>query len=324
MPDLTEFKERQQQLLELTKSAIGSKRASLGNSDTLVKDTVPTNIMGVDEILGGGLRKGRIALVVGHESMGKTLFVQWVIKSFQDQGELCGYIDAELTYEPSWFAKTGVDVDNLIVAQPTTTETAFDLASLWAQNEMGLIIIDSLAALTPKARTDADLDNQEFIALGARKLSEGLNKFIGENTNSVLLCTNQLRENIKAGPYQNPDTIPGGKAQRFYASYILKVRRKGWIKENSEKVGYHMAITTEKNKLNTPLQEAIIPFMFSGVIDTVAGTVALALDLDLIEKKGAYFFWKDEKIYGRAKFEKYLADNLDQLEEIQELIQKVS
>ena len=318
-----DFKARQQQLLELTRSEIGSARASLGDSDELVKETLPIGIPVVDNILGGGLRKGRVALIVGHESMGKTLLVQWIIRAFQEKGELCGYIDAELTYEPAWFGQTGVDVSKLIVAQPTTTEQAFDLATMWASNDVGLIVIDSLAALTPKAQLEADLDDQEFMALGARKLSLGFNKFVGENLNSVLVCTNQLRQKIGIA-YGNPDEIPGGRAQRFYASYILKVRRKEWIKDGDTKVGYNMAVTTDKNKLNTPMQEAIIPFMFTGAIDTLTGLISMAIDLNVLQGKRGFFTWKDTKIHGKNNLKTFFAENPVELDELQQRVAEVA
>ena len=320
---IPEFEERRQRLINLSKKQIGAARVGVGNAEELLQPTIPTNIPGVDSILGGGLRKGRIALVVGHESMGKTLFVQWIIKAFQEAGELCGFIDAERTYEASWFETTGVDTSKLIVAMPTSTEQAFDLATMWSQEGMGLIVLDSLAALTPMAQTETGLTEQEYIALPARKISLGFNKFVGENIKSTLVCTNQVRVNIGAMPFTNPDVYPGGKAQNFYSTYIIEVRKRGFIKEGTAKVGYNMVVYTKKNKLYMPFQEAVVPFMYEGTIDMVSGLISIALDQGFIKAKGGYYEWKDAKVHGKNKLLAYFDENVEEFAELQELVKGV-
>lgn len=318
---LRSAQERKRKLLELTQVEVGKARTGLGDDPKLLRGTVPVNVLGVDEILGGGFRKGRMAMVVGHESTGKTLFTQWVIKAFQEQGEVCGFIDPEKTYESHWFTVTGVNVADLIVAQPGSTEQAFDLAITWATNGMGLIVMDSLAALTPKARMESDLSAQEFMGLGPRKISEGLNKFTNENTEALLLCTNQLRTKLGI-VYGSPDLIPGGRAQMFYASYIIQVKRKGWITEGEKKrVGYHMQLVTIKNKLAMPYQETMIPFMFTGVVDTVGGALDLAMDLGLITGKGGYYVWNDVRYHGKRKLAEVFQTQPEELGKLQEMIQ---
>ena len=311
--------ERQRFLLELAQAEVGKNRVGLGNDPKLLKDMVPIEVLDIDEILGGGLRKGRIAMVVGQESMGKTLFTQWVIRAFQKSGEACGFIDPEKTYEAKWFKSTGVDVEKLIVVQPSSTEQAFELACAWSENGMGLIVMDSLAALIPKARVDSSLTDQEFIGLTPRKLGEGLGKFTNINADSLLLCTNQLRSKVGV-VYGSPEDIPGGRALRHYASYIIRVKRNGWIKSGDDRVGYHMGIETLKNKLAPPYQSTSIPFMFSGLVDNVVGTLDLAFDLNLIEGKRGNYVWKGEKIRGKEKLTNFFRDNEEELDHLKQLI----
>ena len=312
-------KKRRDKLLEIAYAELGKNRAGLGRDPVLHKETVPLNIMDVDSILGGGIRRGRMAMVVGHESMGKTLFTQWVIRAFQEAGDVCGFIDPEKTYEAPWFERTGVQVDDLIVAQPPSTEAAFDLAIQWATNGMGLIVVDSLAALVPKARSASDLDNQEFMGLAARKTNEALTTFMNANVDSTLVCTNQLRTKLGV-VYGSPDTIPGGKAQMYAASYILRISRKEFIKEGDVKVGYHMKVHTLKNKLAPPLQDAIVPFMYTGLIDTIGGTIDLAVDLGLLVGHRGRYTWNDESIHGRAKLADMFRANLEEFEKLKDLV----
>ena len=312
-------RERKQKLLELTRSAVGKERAGYGDDARLVKDLIPINVLGVDEILGGGFRKGRMAMITGQESMGKTLFTQWVICAFQRAGEVCAFIDPEKTFDPEWFCKTGVNVGDLLVVQPSSTEQAFDTACMWAENGVGLIVIDSLAALTPKARLDAGLEEQEFVGLLPRKLSEGLNKFTNINTDSLLVCTNQLRSKIGT-VYGSPDEIPGGRAQKFYASYIVQIKRKGWLTEGDERVGYNMLVKTEKNKLAPPFQETTVPFLYTGLVDTLGNSIELALDLGLIVRKGPYYTWKETKFKGRTNLLQFFRENETELDELKEMI----
>ena len=311
--------ERKQRLLEQTQSKVGKKRVSFGSDKNLVKDIIPIGVLDIDTILGGGLKLGRMGMIVGQESMGKTLFTQWVIKAFQDSGKMCGFIDPEKTYDPYWFEKTGVNTEDLLIVHPESTEQTFDLATMWAEEGVDLIVIDSLAALTPKARIESELDNQEFMGLAARKTSEGLNRFTNLNTDSFLLCTNQLRSKIGV-VYGSPDEIPGGKAQRFYCSYIIKITRKGWIKDGDERVGYHMGIETLKNKAHRPFLTTTVPFMYSGVVDTVAGLVDLGMDLGVITGKRGFYDWNGNKYHGRPKLMEMFRTEPEQLGILSDLV----
>ena len=311
--------ERRDKLLEMTQSQVGKERVGLGSDKKLTMEVVPIGILTVDDVLGGGLRRGRMAMVIGQESMGKTLFTQWVIKAFQEQGGVCGFIDPEKTYESQWFTRTGVNVDDLIVVQPESTEQAFDLASMWSQEGMDLIVIDSLAALTPKARVSADLNDQEFMGLQPRKVSEGLNRYTNANHKALLVCTNQMRSKLGV-VYGSPDDIPGGRAMKHYASYVIKISRKGWIKDGDTRVGYHMGVETLKNKLAPPFQSTSIPFMYTGVVDTVVGALDLALDLDLISNSRGYYTWREQKVHGRNKLVELFRASTEDLDVLQEMI----
>ena len=323
MDILDKADERKRKLLEITQDMVGKDRTGFGDDPKLLKDVIPINIPNVDDILGGGFRKGRVAMIVGQESMGKTLFTQWIIKSFQEQGEICGFVDPEKTFDAKWFEITGVNVRDLVVVHPESTEQTFDLACEWSRNGMGLIVVDSLAALTPKARREADLEDQEFMGLASRKTSEGLNLFTNMNNDALLVCTNQLRSKIGV-IYGSPDEIPGGRAQRHYASYIIKISRKGWIEETvagkKERMGYNMLVHTLKNKLHTPLQDAIVPFMYSGVIDTVGGAIDLAVDMGILKGARGRYEWEEHKFHGKRKVSDFFYDNPDEFEKLQELI----
>ena len=313
---------RRQQLLEMTKKEAGAGRVGYGSDPKLRKDVVPINVLDVDAILGGGFRRGRMAMVVGREAMGKTLFTQWVVKAFQDQGLVCGFMDPEKTFEPAWFTATGVDVEKLIVLQPGSTEQAFDMACMWADNGMDLIVIDSLAALTPQARLEADFVKQDFMGLQARKVTEGMNKWTDVNTDAFLLCTNQLRSKLGV-VYGSPDDIPGGRALQHYASYIIRINRKGWIKDGETRIGYHMGVHTLKNKLAPPFQDAAVPFLYTGVIDTILGSVELAVDMGIVTGRRGFYDWRGERYHGKAKLLDFFASNSEDLGILQDMLKGV-
>jgi recombination protein RecA len=323
MPDdelMNEADKRRRKLLDISKARVGAKRALWGDDPKLKRATISTDIAVLDDILGGGWRRGRFGLITGEASMGKTLITQWTIKAFQDRGLVCGFIDPEQTYDEEWFTTTGVNTSDLIVIRPESTEQAFDLATEWAENGMDLIAIDSLAALVPKARAETELAEREVIGLHARKIGEGLAQLNNKNWDSFVLCTNQLRSKVGV-VYGSPEAIPGGKAQTFYATYGLKVRRGGWIKENDKRVGYKLKVETFKNKIHRPYLECEIPFMFTGMIDTLAGLLELALELNVITGKRGYFKWKDESIHGMKNLRLRFEENADEFEELKLLVE---
>ena len=324
---LTQARERRDRLLEVAVKTAGKGRTALGDDSRLHLETVSMDpvvgVTGIDEMLGGGWRRGRMGMVIGEASMGKTLLTQWTIKAFQQLGYVCGFIDPEKTYDAEWFQATGVRVQDVIVVRPESSEQAFDLACRWAEKGMDLIVIDSLAALVPKARMENDLETQEYMGLNPRKISEGLAKLTGSNINSFILCTNQLRSKLGI-VYGSPDEIPGGRAQRFYASYIVKVSRGEWIKDGTHKdarrIGFKLKLETQKNKLAPPYQTARVPFLFSGVVDQTAGVVEVGIELGVIAGKKGFFRWHGQTFHGIAKLKEFLAESPEELAALQEEI----
>ncbi|KKL77392.1 hypothetical protein LCGC14_2035340, partial [marine sediment metagenome] len=182
-----EARARRAKLMDLTTDRVGKKRGMWGDDERLKMDTIALGIPQFDEIIDGGWRRGRIGMVVGEASMGKTLVTQWTIVAFQRRGLVCGFIDPEKTFDAEWFTKTGVKTNELIVARPSSTEEAFDLAGEWAENGMDLIVVDSLAALVPKYRAEHELAEKEVMGLAAHKISEGLAQFTNQNWDSFML-----------------------------------------------------------------------------------------------------------------------------------------
>ncbi len=314
-------------LLDIAVHTGGKERTAMGNDKRLRLETISIDeavgVPGIDEMLGGGWRRGRMGMVVGEASMGKTLLTQWTMAAFQHLGYSVGFIDPEKTYDAEWFARTGVDVNKLIVQRPANTEQAFDLACKWSTAGMDLVVIDSLAALVPKSRMENDLETQEYMGRSAFKISEGLGKLTGENVNSFILCTNQLRSKIGV-TYGSPDEIPGGRAQKFYASYIIKVSRGDWIKDPPNKdgvrVGYQLKLETVKNKLAPPFLTAKIPFMFTGLVDTTGGAVELAIELGILQGKVGYYHWNDKVIHGMSKLKAHFAEFPEELDQLRDKI----
>ena len=262
-----------------------------------------------------------MVLIFGEASMGKTLLTQWIIKAAQARDMTVGFIDPEKTFDTAWFEITGVDTSKIIVVRPESSEQAFDTAVMWAEGEMDLIVMDSLASLTPKARLEKDMDEAMVIGRAARAINEGINVLINRNMHSLILCTNQLRSSI--GGYGNPETLPGGQGQEYYASYKLRVRRAGWLggQSSEKRTGYNLRIVAEKNKVNVPFQSCLIPFYFSGVIDLLSGLLEIAVDLGFIEKSGAWYLWGEEKFHGMAAVNNYFSERPDEQARLKELIE---
>lgn len=317
-----EAKEKRDKLLKLTVEKVGKKRGMMGDDPGLHMDVVSTGIVPFDNMLGnGGFRRGRFVMITGEASMGKTLVTQWIMKAFQDLDLNVGFLDPEKTYESGWFGATGVDVSKLIVVRPSTTEQAFDTAGLWVENGMDLVVIDSLAALTPEVRTQHALTDRDIIGKPAKAINEGLNLLNNKNISSLIIYTNQTRETI--GGYGDPTTFTGGKGQKFYASYRLSVSRAGWLggKDFDKRTGYNVKIRTEKNKTFRPFQTCEIPFYFTGIIDLLAGLLDIAIDLKVIHKAGAWYTYKDERWQGKARMQTWFEENPEEQEELKELIE---
>lgn len=279
-----------------------------GNDRKLVPYKVPFDIPALDKMLGGGIPLGRFTEIIGNSAVGKTFFTQLVMANFQRKGHQVAYVDVERRYDPVWFSNTGVDIDHLYVAQPSSGENALDTVIFLIEEKFGLVILDSVAALSPTAELEADMDTAS-IGAQARLFNRGLRKITEINSASddlsykgtAFLAINQLRAGI-GGPYTPHDSLPAGKGQQYFASILLRISRGGWIKQDEKRIGFDMIFRTDKNNLAEPYQECTIPFRFSGVLDTFAGLFELALDLGIVSRKGPYFLYDGKQMLGKEGF----------------------
>lgn len=301
---------------------------SWGSDEALAIRWLPLGIPPFDNALGGGFPFNRIVEVYGDFSVGKTTLALLAIKSAQAMGLSSVFVDVERSWNPDWAMALGVDATKLLVSQPPTGEAALDFAVAMVRRKVGVIVIDSLAALTPSAELEADPDEmfeKQFVGGQARLINRGLRVLTTENRGSCIILINQLREavGIKFG---NPETLPGGKGQNFYSTQRVRVRRGAWIEEGTgddkKHIGYKMRIIVDKNKVGRPFEDAEVGFYFTGMIDTVGGLVDLAISLGAIRQDGAYYFIYDadgvelRKIYGK----KALFDAVKDSDELQAVI----
>jgi recombination protein RecA len=266
-----------------------------GDDKRLQVFKVPFDIPQLDTILGGGLPLGRTTLLVGNFGAGKTFIGQLALANFQKKGYTTAYVDVERRFDPAWFAKTGIDITKLFVAQPDSGENALDICQFLVEEKTGMILLDSVAALSPTAELNGGMEDSTVAAL-ARLLNKGLRKITRDNIadedliykGTSFVVINQMRSGI--GPYSTYG-LPGGQGQQFFSSIILRVMRGAWVEEEGQKIGFNMKFATDKNNLTEWPQECHLPFRFSGMIDTVGGLVELAVDVGVIKQKGPYYYY---------------------------------
>jgi recombination protein RecA len=275
----------------------------LGSDPNLKIGKISSGMSVLDRILGGGWPRGRVVMLIGAYSSGKTLACLHTIASAQREGCTCAIIDAEKSYCPEWSAKLGIQTNDLIVTRPNTADEAFDhiVSMLRLPEPVDVIVLDSIASLTPTPEREEDME-QQFMGLLARTVNKGLRKVVAENSRSLIMMINQTRESI--GVYMgNPETWPGGKGQGFTASTIVRVKRGTFLEEGKgekkKRIGHNLIFRTEKNKMAPPYQEAEIPFYYSGIIDYNVGVFNIALELGIINRAGPYYKWKDNSWLGR-------------------------
>ena len=267
----------------------------LGSNEYFRPRKLAFGIDTLDEILGGGLPFGRTTLIKGDFSSGKTFLVQKILQAAQRDGLLGAYIDVEKGIDPDWFTTTGVDVNEIVVAQPGSGEEALDLAVALVKAEVDVVVLDSVAALIPTVEVENDM-NQQLVGSIARLLNKGLRKVTNENRNkTIFIILNQLRQGIGAAPFPT-EALPGGKGQWFFSSIVLDLKKGPWIKDgsgpNEKRIGFTIKIRTEKNKLSIPQQVCELPFIFEGgVIDMTRGLFDVALDAGVIVQKGAIYHY---------------------------------
>ena len=289
-------------------------------------EVVPTGSLQLDFALGvGGLPKGRIVEIYGPESSGKTTVALHCVAECQKMGGTAAFIDAEHALDPVYAEKLGVDIDELYVAQPDNGEQALDICeALVRSGAIDIVVIDSVAALVPKAEIEGDMGDSH-VGLQARLMSQALRKLAGviSKTNAVAIFINQLREKVGV-VYGNPETTTGGKALKFYASVRLDIRKGEAIKEGSEIIGNRTKIKVVKNKVAPPFKSCIVDVLYGEGISRSSELLDLAVERDLIKKAGAYYSYNGERIgQGRENARRFLMDNPDMYEEIEKTIRSI-
>ncbi len=295
----------------------------LGEVGVVSIDSIPSGALSLDIALGiGGFPRGRIIEIFGPESSGKTTVALHAIAEAQKQGGVAAFIDAEHALDPVYARNLGVDIDNLIVAQPDTGEQALEIAEqLVRSGAVDIITIDSVAALVPKAEIDGEMGDSH-VGLQARLMSQALRKLTGvlNKSKTVAIFINQLREKVGV-MFGNPETTPGGRALKFYASVRLDVRKQEAIKVNGEVMGSRTKVKVVKNKVAPPFREAIFDIVYGKGISNEGCVLDLATDLDIINKSGAWFAYNGQKIgQGRENAKVFLEKNPDILKEIEKKV----
>ena len=284
---------------------------------------IPTGCLDLDMALGvGGLPRGRVVEIYGPESSGKTTVALHVVAEAQKAGGVAAFIDAEHALDPVYARKLGVDVDQLYVSQPDTGEQALEICeALVRSGAIDVVVIDSVAALTPKAEIDGEMGDS-FVGLQARLMSQALRKLTGivNKTNCTCIFINQLREKVGV-MYGNPETTPGGRALKFYASVRIDIRRGEQLKDGSNVVGNRTKAKIVKNKVAPPFRVAEFDILYGEGISKEGSLLDNAVALDIIHKSGAWFSYGDQRIgQGRENTRKYLKENPEVAAEIDRLV----
>ncbi len=288
-------------------------------------ETIPTGSLSLDLALGlGGIPKGRIIEVYGPESSGKTTVALHMVAEVQKRGGIAGFIDAEHALDPVYARNIGVDIDNLYISQPDNGEQALEITETMVRSgAVDIIIVDSVAALVPKAEIDGEM-GESHVGLQARLMSQALRKLTGviSKTNCSVIFINQIREKIGV-VYGNPETTTGGRALKFYASVRMEVRRTDTLKQGGEVVGNHVRVKVVKNKIAPPFKEAEFDIMFGRGISGEGDILDLAAKVNIVEKSGAWYAYQGTKIgQGRENAKIYLHDNPQVCREIENKVRE--
>lgn len=296
---------------------LGDQSANMGI------EVVPTGSLSLDLALGlGGMPRGRIIEIYGPESSGKTTVALHVVAEVQKMGGIAGFIDAEHALDPTYASHIGVDIDNLYISQPDNGEQALEITEMMVRSgAVDVIIVDSVAALVPKAEIDGEMGDSH-VGLHARLMSQALRKLTGiiSKSNCVVIFINQLREKVGV-LFGNPETTTGGRALKFYASVRLDVRRIETLKVGGEVVGNRTRVKVVKNKVAPPFKEAEFDIMFGKGISKEGDILDLAVQQDIINKSGAWYSYNGEKIgQGRENTKLYLANNPEIMNEVEQQV----
>lgn len=297
----------------------------MGDHERQAIPAISTGSLGLDIALGiGGLPKGRIVEIYGPESSGKTTLTLSVIAEAQKLGATCAFVDAEHALDPDYAGKLGVNVDDLLVSQPDTGEQALEITDMLVRsNAIDVIIVDSVAALVPKAEIEGEMGDMH-VGLQARLMSQALRKITGniKNANCLVIFINQIRMKIGV-MFGSPETTTGGNALKFYSSVRLDIRRTGAVKEGEEVVGSETRVKIVKNKVAPPFRQAEFQILYGKGIYRNGEIIDLGVQQGLVEKSGAWYSYKGNKIgQGKANAAKYLEDNQEVAREIEGLIRE--
>jgi len=296
----------------------------LGDKVVVPTETISTGSLGLDLALGvGGLPKGRVIEIYGPESSGKTTLTLHAIAEAQKAGGVCAFIDAEHALDVGYAKRLGVDTDNLLVSQPDFGEQALEiLETVIRSGAVDLVVIDSVAALTPKVEIDGDMDDQQ-VGVQARLMSKALRKITGllSKMNCTVIFINQIRMKIGMTGYGSPETTTGGNALKFYSSVRLDIRRIATLKQGENSIGNRVKVKVVKNKVAAPFKQAEFDIMFGEGISKTGELVDYGVKLDIVDKAGAWFSYGDSKIgQGRENSKVFLKDNPEIAREIENKI----
>ncbi len=299
----------------------------LGDATNMQVASIPSGALALDIALGvGGLPRGRVIEIYGPEASGKTTLCLHAVAEAQRLGGVCAFIDIEHALDPTYAAKIGVDTANLYISQPDTGEQALEIAeALIRSGAMDIVVIDSVAALVPRAEIEGEMGDQH-VGLQARLMSQALRKLSGaiKQTNTIMIFTNQLRQKIGV-MFGNPETTPGGLALKFYASVRLDIRRVDAVKTGNEAVGNRVRVTVKKNKVAPPFRVAEFDIMFNEGVSKAGSVLDLATEMGIVDKRGAFFSFEGQRLaQGRENAKDFLKANPPLLERIELLVRQQS
>jgi recombination protein RecA len=299
---------------EITKRFGDGALMRLGEAQHLRVASIPTGSLALDLALGvGGIPRGRVTEIYGPEASGKTTLAQHIVAEAQRLGGVCAYIDMEHALDPEYAACTGVDVEELYISQPDTGEQALEIAeTLVRSGAVDVVVVDSVAALVPRAEIEGDMGDP-VMGMQARLMSQALRKLSGviKQANTAVVFTNQLRQRIGV-MFGNPETTTGGMALKFYASVRMDMRRIESIKVGQEVVGNRTRVRVVKNKVAPPFKVAEFDIMYNEGISKVGGVLDLGVELELIDKRGSYYSYGDERLgQGRENAKQYLKEHTE-------------
>jgi len=298
----------------------------MGSDSRVRVDAIPTGAINLDAAIGvGGIPRGRITEIYGPESSGKTTLCLHVVANAQKAGGVAAYIDAEHALDTDYAAKLGVDVENLLVSQPDTGEQALEICEILVRSgAVDVVVIDSVAALVPKAEIEGDMGDSH-VGLQARLMSQALRKLTGAiaRSRTSVIFINQLREKIGV-MFGNPETTTGGKALKFYASVRLDIRRIAAVKDKEEVTGSHCRVKVVKNKVAPPFKQAEFDIMYAEGISHASLVLDIASESGIIDKSGAWYSYNGQRIgQGRENAKMFLKDNPPMLAEVEEKVKVV-